>query len=56
MLEKSPGEWARLCRVEAAWATDSQTKALLLEMAAEYEALVSDALKPPPDLPEPISL
>ena len=56
MLEHTPGEWARLCRVQAAWTTDLRTKAFLLEMAADYHALVSDALKTPPDLPEPLSL
>lgn len=42
------GEWARICRTQAAWTTDPPTKAFLVELAAEYEALASEAGEPLP--------
>ena len=37
MSDYSPGEWAHICRTQAAWATNPATKALLLELAREYD-------------------
>jgi hypothetical protein len=34
-----PGTWARLCRTQAALTADPKARDLLLELAAEYEAL-----------------
>lgn len=38
MLERSPGEWARVCRSQAALTSNKETRAHLLKMAADYEA------------------
>jgi hypothetical protein len=32
------GEWARICRIQAAWATHPETRRLLLDLAAEFQA------------------
>jgi hypothetical protein len=50
---KTPEEWARICRVEAAWTLHPPTKALLLGLAREYEAMALAsplAPRPRPDL------
>jgi hypothetical protein len=41
--EQDTGERARICRVEAAWTMHPPTRALLLQLAEEYEALASRA-------------
>jgi len=34
-------EWARICRVEAAWTTHGPTREMLLDLAREFEAISS---------------
>jgi len=47
------GDWARLCRIEAAWTSHAPTRALLLSLAAEFETPTSaepvDAKKAEPE-------
>ena len=43
MPNKTPRERAQICRTEAAWTLHPLTKALLLQMAEEYEAVASAA-------------
>jgi len=38
-------EWARICRLEAAKATLPNTKAFLLELAAEYEEIAGQIVQ-----------
>ena len=38
MPDRSPSEWARICRVQAATTTNEETRLQLIEMALEYEA------------------
>jgi hypothetical protein len=42
-------EWARLCRVEAVRTTHVTTKAFLVELAGEFEALAGKAVDLDPD-------
>lgn len=39
MSSDDPGTWAQLCRAQAALTSDPAARELLLELAAEYEAL-----------------
>jgi hypothetical protein len=55
VLDHTPWEWARICRTQAALTADPQTKAFLLQLAEEYEAIVSAGLKPA-SAPEPVRL
>ena len=41
--------WARRCRIEAARATHPSTRALLLDLAGEYEAILGKAVIIDPD-------
>jgi hypothetical protein len=45
----TPMERARRCRIEAARAIHPSTKAFLLELAAEYEALSGETVDLDPD-------
>ena len=45
----APAEWARRCRIEAARAIHPSTKAFLLELAAEYEAISGETVNLDPD-------
>ena len=47
-----PVEWARRCRIEAARAMHPRTKAFLLELAAQYEAITGETVDLDPDDPE----
>jgi hypothetical protein len=42
-------EWARRCHIEAARAIHPSTRAFLLELAAEYEAISGEAVSLDPD-------
>jgi hypothetical protein len=44
-----PVEWARRCRIEAARAIHPKTKAFLLELAGEYEAIACETVSLDPD-------
>ena len=44
-----PVEWARRCRIEAARAIHPKTRAFLLDLAAEYEAIAGIAVELDPD-------
>jgi len=41
MSEGTPEDWVRICRIEAMRTAHIPTRDLLLELAAEYEALAS---------------
>lgn len=43
MPRDDSGEWARICRIEAAWTSHPSTRELLLTLAAEFEELMSAA-------------
>ena len=45
-------EWARRCRIEAARAIHPKTKAFLLEIAEQYEAVAGETVDLDPDDPE----
>ena len=47
-----PIEWARRCRVEAARAIHPSTKAFLLELAEQFEAIAGETVNLSPDDPE----
>lgn len=38
MLNRSPGEWARICRTQALLTSNKETRHYLLKMAEDYEA------------------
>lgn len=42
-------EWARRCRIEAARAIHPRTKAFLLELAAQFEAIAGETVNLDPD-------
>jgi hypothetical protein len=42
-------DWARRCRVEAARAAHPSTKAFLLELASEFEAIAGEVVVIDPD-------
>lgn len=42
-------EWARLCRIEAMRTTHEATRALLVDLAAEYEAMAGRSVDIDPD-------
>lgn len=42
----TPLEWAQICRVEAMRTSDAPMRALLLDLALEYEALASGEADP----------
>jgi hypothetical protein len=44
-----PAKWARRCHVEAVRAIHPATKAFLLELAAEFEAISGEMVKVDPD-------
>lgn len=44
-----PLEWARRCRIEAARAIHPMTKAFLLDLAGEYEAIAGETVNLHPD-------
>jgi hypothetical protein len=44
-----PAKWARRCHIEAARAIHPATKAFLLELAAEYEAISVETVNIDPD-------
>ena len=39
------GEWARICRIEAAWTSHPSTRNLLLTLADEFDATPSELAK-----------
>jgi len=41
LADQDPGSWARICRVQAALKAHADTRALLLELAAEFDAPLS---------------
>lgn len=43
------GDWARICRIEAARTTNRETRDFLLELAAKYEALAGRSAVIHPD-------
>ena len=45
----APAEWARRCHIEAARAIHPATRAFLLELAAEYEAIAGETVNLDPD-------
>ena len=45
MLERSAGEWARICRRQAYATTDKATRASLMEMASRYEVDAASQLR-----------
>jgi len=47
-----PVEWARRCRIEAARAIHPSTKAFILELAAQFEAMAGETVNLHPDDPE----
>ncbi len=47
-----PVEWARRCRIEAARAIHPSTKAFLLELATQFEAIAKEAVSLDPDDPD----
>lgn len=49
MSNLSPTEWARICRIEAARATNPSTRDFLLEIAAGYEAIAGEPAAIHPD-------
>jgi hypothetical protein len=44
-----PRDWARRCRIEAARAIHPSTKAFLLELAAQFEAIAGETVDLDPD-------
>ena len=48
----NPVEWARRCRIEAARAIHPSTKAFILELAAQFEAIAGETVNLDPDDPE----
>ena len=48
----NPAEWARRCRIEAARAIHPTTKAFILELAAQFEAIAGEPVNLDPDDPE----
>jgi len=44
-----PADWARRCRIEAARAIHPSTKAFLLDLAAQYEAIAGETVDLDPD-------
>jgi len=48
-LMNDAAEWARRCHIEAARAIHPSTKAFLLELAAEYEAIAGEVVDLDPD-------
>ena len=47
-----PADWARRCRIEAARAIHPSTKAFLLELATQFEALSGEVVSLDPDDPD----
>ena len=47
-----PIEWARRCRIEAARAIHPSTKAFLLELAKQFEAIGGETVNLHPDDPD----
>jgi len=47
-----PLEWARRCRIEAVRAIHPSTKAFLLELAEQFEAIAGETANLNPDDPE----
>jgi hypothetical protein len=47
-----PIEWARRCSIEAARAIHPSTKAFLLELAEQFEAIAGETVDLSPDDPE----
>ena len=43
MPTNDPSEWARICRIEAAWTTHAPTREMLLDLAREFEAISPSA-------------
>ena len=44
-----PADWARRCRIEAARAIHPSTKAFLLDLAGEFEAIAGEPVNLDPD-------
>src|SRR3954469_19695464 len=47
-----PSGWARSCRIEAVRAIHPSTRAFLLKLAAEFEAVAGEIVKLDPDDPD----